>query len=104
MLERERNLRCACVLGILEKLIDEVSAIRVEVLEDVEVDFALVGIKAVDELAALVDQIVEEVAASERVVAAVVICSLMFLTTVANFAAKPSSVALPVIWSSGMSR
>jgi hypothetical protein len=63
--------------------------VGVEVLENVEVDFALVGFKALDELAAALDQLLEirGVILSDR--------HLRLPYDVPNFAARPSRVAFP---------
>jgi hypothetical protein len=50
------DFRRACVLGILEKFVNEMRAVWVEVLEDIEVDFPSLGVEAVDELTATLNQ------------------------------------------------
>jgi hypothetical protein len=57
--ERKGHFRSARVLGVLKKLVDEVRAVGIEVLEDVEVDFPAIGVEAVDELAAALNQSLE---------------------------------------------
>lgn len=77
------------------------SFIGIKVFEDVEVDLALVRIKGVDKFAALLDPFPEKPFALGCSVSHV---ELPDIYEVANFAASPSSVALPIILSSGISR
>jgi hypothetical protein len=88
--EREGDFRRARVFSILEKFVNEVRPVGVKVLEDVEVDLAPIGIQAVDELAASLNQSLE--------VCTVMLsaCHLTLHYEVTNFATKPSRVAFSI--------
>ena len=88
--EREGNFRRARVLGVLEKLVNEVRAVGIKILENIEVDLPLVGVEAVDELASALHQPLKFGT----------VLPARHLTpphATANFATRPSSVALPMI-------
>ena len=98
-------MRCSCVLRVLEKLVNEVSAVRVEILKDVEIDLALVGIESLDKLTASFDQGLKggRACCVLRINRCTRIRLPMFYD-VAYLPTRPSRVELPLIWSSGMSR
>ena len=56
----EDRLRCFGVLGVLEQLENEVGLVRIEILEDVQVDVPFIRIESVKEFPPLSNELFEE--------------------------------------------